>query len=113
MIILNADDLGRSTAETDAALACHEAGRLSSATAMVFMVDSHRAAGLANVAGLHVGLHLNLSEAFTAPGVPARLREAHDQVVSFLTTGKFALLVYNPLLRRQFRLVVEAQLAEF
>jgi hypothetical protein len=113
MIIINADDLGRSVAETEAALACHAAGRVSSATAMVFMRDSARAAALAARSDLAVGLHLNLSQTFTADDVPLEVRRAHGRVVGFLSTGKYALLVYNPFLRRDFRTVVEAQLREF
>jgi len=61
MLIINADDLGRSVVETDAALRCYSAGRITSVSAMVFMSDSERAAELANGNGLDVGLHLNFS----------------------------------------------------
>ena len=47
MITINADDWGRSEAETDAALFCYVNGRISSVSAMVFMEDSERAAELA------------------------------------------------------------------
>src|SRR5437868_14435949 len=40
---LNADDWGRSGAETDAALRCYKGGRITSVSAMVFMQDSERA----------------------------------------------------------------------
>jgi predicted glycoside hydrolase/deacetylase ChbG (UPF0249 family) len=65
MLIINGDDFGRSAAETDAALRCYRAGRITSVSAMVFMVDSERAAQVANADGLDVGLHLNFSELFT------------------------------------------------
>lgn len=113
MIIINADDFGRSPAETDAVTACYTAERITSATAMMFMLDSERAAEVANELGMDVGLHLNLSQGFTAPGVGARLRQSHDRVVRFLTASKYALLVYNPFLRQQFRQVIEAQIQEF
>jgi predicted glycoside hydrolase/deacetylase ChbG (UPF0249 family) len=80
---------------------------------MVFMRDSARAAANARGCGLQVGLHLNLSEPFTGSNVDRQLRHAQDQVVRFLTMGKYALLMYHPLLRQQFRLVVHAQFAEF
>ena len=62
MIIINADDWGRSERETDAALSTYKRGRITSASAMVFMRDSGRAADLAKDAGIDVGLHFNLSE---------------------------------------------------
>ena len=66
MLIINADDWGRSLAETDAALECYKAGRITSASAMVFMGDSERAAELAKENKLDVGLHLNFTDRFTA-----------------------------------------------
>ena len=46
MLIINADDWGRSVAETDAALKCCKGGRITSLSAMAFMEDSERAADL-------------------------------------------------------------------
>jgi chitin disaccharide deacetylase len=113
MLIVNADDLGRNQAATDAILSCQAQRRITCASAMVFMADSERAAQLALGSGLETGLHLNLSERFSADGVPARLRAAHDSVRRFLTAGKYALLVYNPFLSARLRLVFDAQYAEF
>jgi predicted glycoside hydrolase/deacetylase ChbG (UPF0249 family) len=113
VIIVNADDFGRSRGETDAVVACHRAHRITSTTAMVFMEDSERAAEAALGLGIDTGLHLNLSQRFTGARVSDRLRQSHDRVVAFLRSSKYALLVYNPFLRRQFREVVEAQLEEF
>ena len=62
MIIINADDWGRSCLETDAALSCYAKGTITSMSAMVFMQDSQRAAALAKEVRLPVGLHLNLNE---------------------------------------------------
>jgi predicted glycoside hydrolase/deacetylase ChbG (UPF0249 family) len=113
MLMVNADDCGRSAAETDAVIVCHAAGRISSTTAMVFMADSARAASSVKRLGIAVGLHLNLTQPFAAPGVPASVRRAHDAVVRFLSSSKYAVLVYQPFLRRAFRDVVNAQLEEF
>jgi chitin disaccharide deacetylase len=113
VIIVNADDFGRSRAETDAVVACHKARRITSATAMVFMQDSERAAEDAVGLGIDTGLHLNLSQRFTGARVTDGLRRSHDRIVSFLGSSKYALLVYNPFLRRQFQDVVEAQVEEF
>lgn len=113
MLIVNADDLGRSREETNATLACYSRGRVSSTSAMVFMADSTRAADLAADARIPTGLHLNLSERFTAPGVPAELRASHDRLCGFLRMNKYALIVYNPLLVRDFATAVSAQFDEF
>lgn len=112
MLIVNADDLGRRREDTDSALACHARGRIDSASAMVHMADSERAAGLARAARLPVGLHLNLSEPFTADVGP-ELRASHARVCRFLRSGKYALLLYHPFLATDFARVVEAQFAEF
>ncbi len=113
MLIINADDLGRSVRETDAALACYARWRISSVSAMVFMADSDRAAALARRAGVPVGLHLNLSEAFSTERAPPELTQRHDRVRRFLCASRYALVVYNPLLRGDFEAVVQAQLEEF
>lgn len=113
MIIVNADDFGRSRAETEAVVACHKARRITSTTAMVFMEDSERAAEAAVDLDIDAGLHLNLSQRFTGARVTDSLRQSHDRIVSFLRSSKYAVVVYNPFLRRQFRDVVEAQIEEF
>lgn len=113
MLIVNADDWGRSTAETDAALDCHRAGRVKSVSAMVFMQDSERAAALAREHGVDVGLHLNLDEQYNgrAPGLAAAVE--HRKVVRFMTWSKYALLLYHPGLRRAFHDVFQSQWDEF
>jgi chitin disaccharide deacetylase len=113
MLFINADDYGRSPEETDAVLVCHKAGRITSTSAMVFMRDSARAAARARESDIVVGLHLNLSERLTGPDTPRHVVVAHGRVISFLTRSKFAVVLYNPLLRDQFRTVVEAQFEEF
>jgi predicted glycoside hydrolase/deacetylase ChbG (UPF0249 family) len=113
MLIVNADDFGRSEIETDRAVGCYRAGRITSATTMVFMKDSCRSAELGRDCGMDLGLHLNLSQSFTGDVKAKLLREYHDRVVRFLTSTKYSLLLYNPALRRQFRYVYEAQLDEF
>ncbi|RQW78332.1 MAG: ChbG/HpnK family deacetylase, partial [Geobacter sp.] len=81
MIIINADDWGRYNTDTDAALACFEAGRITSVTAMVFMEDSGRAAELARDSGVDVGLHLNLSQTFKGKCQDKLLQEYHNRIV--------------------------------
>ena len=113
MIIINADDWGRTSAETDAALLCYQKGRITSATAMVFMDDSERAARVAEQAGIDIGLHLNLTQPFSAPVDDDLLTRHHARIVDYLTRRKYAQLVYHPGLRHAFKYVYEAQLREF
>jgi hypothetical protein len=113
MIIVNADDWGRSPAETDVALSCYRDGRITSVTAMVFMEDSDRAADLAKDARIDVGLHLNLTQRFTAAPLKGVLRDYHDRIARFLTFNKYTFLLYNPTLRKPFEYVYRAQVEEF
>lgn len=113
MLITNADDWGRSVPETDVALRCFEAGTVTSVSAMVFMKDSHRAAALARQAGIDVGLHLNLTQPFTQEGVPPCLSQAQGRIARFLRRSKYALIIYQPMLQADFRLVYNFQSSEF
>jgi predicted glycoside hydrolase/deacetylase ChbG (UPF0249 family) len=113
MLIINADDWGRSAAETDAALRCYQAGRITSVSAMVFMADCENAAELAKANRLEVGLHLNFSEPFTDNRCPGRVRDCHNRIVSFLKRHKYAQVLYNPALQKQFAYSYHAQCEEF
>lgn len=113
MIIINADDWGRSRIETDTALSCYQQGRITSASAMVFMEDSVRAAELAKETGIDVGLHLNLTQQFSGEVRDKSLREYHERIIRFLALNKYASLIYHPALREKFRYVYQAQLNEF
>ena len=113
MLIINADDWGRSQAETDAALKCDNNGRITSVSAMVFMQVSESAAQLAGENQIDVGLHLNFSEQFTGNHYPATLGEAHRRIAAFLTGNKYSQLLFNPFLRRQFSCSYQAQVEEF
>src|SRR5205823_1255909 len=113
MLIINADDWGRSRLETNAALACINEGRVTSVSAMVFMDDSERAAELANARQVDVGLHLNFDEHFTSRLVPERLREYHGRTCRYLARHKFSQLLYNPALKNAFRYSYQKQCDEF
>lgn len=112
-LIINADDWGGDPKTTDRIYDCVRHGALSSASAMVFMADSERAAGLARRESIDVGLHLNLTAPFVGPGLPASLRRHHAKVIHFLTHNRFARTLFHPGLVQSFREVVTAQLEEF
>ena len=113
MLIVNADDWGRTRAETDAAVACFSQGRVTSVTAMTFMIDSERAAGVALDRNIPVGLHLNFVEPPTAAGVSRLVLNEHCRLASFLTRTPYSALVPNPILYRSFRSAFQMQLDEF
>jgi chitin disaccharide deacetylase len=113
MLIINADDFGRSAAETNAAISCYTAGRIRSFRAMVFMGDSERAAELAKEIQPDIGLHLNFTERFSGPMVPATLASYQDKLAGFLTRNRYSQVIYNPLLRKEFSYSYEAQFEEF
>jgi predicted glycoside hydrolase/deacetylase ChbG (UPF0249 family) len=108
MLVIKADDWGRSQAETDAALKCYKEKRITSVSAMLFMADSERAAKLANDSELDVGL-----QEFTSQRYPEKLREYHGRMVRFLTRNKYSHLLDNPFLRRAFSYSYTAQAEEF
>lgn len=113
MLIINADDWGRSVEETDAALRCYKDGRITSVSAMVFMKDSERAAELARENNIDVGLHLNLTEEFTVKVCPRLLQRSQEKIRRFLKGARYSQLLYNPFLRKEASYCYEAQAAEF
>jgi chitin disaccharide deacetylase len=113
MLIINADDLGRTMADTDAALKCFQAGRITSASFMVFMSDSERAARLVQTTDLDLGLHLNFTEEFAASYCPPDLIDSQNRLAHFLKRNRYAPVLYNPLLRKQFAESCRAQVVEF
>jgi predicted glycoside hydrolase/deacetylase ChbG (UPF0249 family) len=113
MLIVTADDYGADRLSTDAILSCAAGGRITSASAMVFMRDSERAAGLAAGSAVEFGLHLNFTEAFDGPAVPEVVRRHHDRVRRYLGIHTFAPVVFHPGLHGSFRVVFEAQCEEY
>ena len=111
-LIINADDWGRDVQTTDRTLECFQHG-LSSASGMVFMEDSGRAARIATEQGLDIGLHLNLSTPFSASGVSSALETHHKKVCEYMCAHRLARLLYHPGLANSFEYVVTRQYEEF
>lgn len=112
-LIINADDWGYDEQTTNRTLDCFNHGALSSASGMVFMQDSERAAKIAVERGLDIGLHLNLSSPFSSSAIPAPLANHHQKVRAYLRSNRFAQLVYHPGLENSFEYVVARQFEEF
>jgi len=115
ILIVNADDFGRDEQATDRTLAAFREGRLSSATAMVNMDDSERAAQLAREAGLPVGLHVNLTDPFTAAEVPAGARERQLLACRLFAGRRFRLRSwsYDPRVQSKVDSAVADQVERF
>ncbi|MGH2859559.1 MAG: ChbG/HpnK family deacetylase [Solirubrobacteraceae bacterium] len=113
LLIVNADDLGLTERDTDATLRCLDDGSVTSATAMVWMRDSERAAALARAAAAPVGLHLNLVEPYTSGGVPTPVAERQRRIAARLRDATAAGHLYHPGWRTDVELCVADQMRRF
>jgi predicted glycoside hydrolase/deacetylase ChbG (UPF0249 family) len=122
LLIVNADDWGGERRSTAAIHDAFGAGRVTSTTAMVYMEDSRRAAEIAKAESLPVGLHLNLTQPFSAPDVPAPVRERQRRIVtSFVGRGRDGhpgtsqarRWIYDPRIARQVGDALRDQLERF
>ena len=113
MLIVNADDFGRSVATTDNIVACFNECRITSTSAMVFMADSERASRLSAEHSLDVGLHLNFDEEFTGAAPTDLLKDYQGRVARFLTKNKYNQLMFNPMLIKEFEYLYAKQYEEF
>ena len=95
LLIITADDWGHVRTTTDAIHECFEAGAVTSVSAMVHMSDSARAAELAATGGEPVGLHLNLTEPFTAPDCPRDVSARQRAIAAYLDAPKWRMWSLN------------------
>jgi chitin disaccharide deacetylase len=114
-LIINADDWGRDRETTDRTFDCVHRGTVSAVSAMVFMEDSRRAAGISRESGIDTGLHLNFSASFTSTSsdCPAGLAEHQRKLAAYLRRHALARVVFHPGLANSFEYSVNAQLEEF
>ncbi len=113
MLIINADDWGGNRAATDNMALCFKRGRITSASAMLFMKDSERAAGLGRELALDTGLHLNFTTEFDGSSRSDNLITRQRRIALFLRKSKYHPLCYNPRLTKDFEYVYAAQLDEY
>lgn len=113
MLIITADDYGKRMQTTDCILECFQNHSITSASAMVFMEDSDRSALLARDTDFEIGLHLNLTEAFTGREVGENIRRQQARVARYLNRYRYAQALFNPFLMNAFRLLVKSQWAQF
>jgi predicted glycoside hydrolase/deacetylase ChbG (UPF0249 family) len=86
LLIVNADDFGHDESATDLTIECFRQGAITSATAMVHMQDSERAADRAREAGLPTGLHINFTEEFTGAAIPDAVRRRQAEACSTMNS---------------------------
>lgn len=113
LLIINADDWGRDHLTTNRTLECVLRGAVSSVSAMVFMQDSERAAGITRTRGLDAGLHLNFTTVFSSPRCPYGLPQRQEKVAAYLRRHRYAQAIFNPWLAGSFDYVVKAQIEEY
>lgn len=115
ILIVNADDFGCTGEMTDRTMEAFAASRISSATAMVHMDDTVRAAERALEEGLPVGLHLNLTDPFTDPSVPSTVRERQLQVCRQFSPRRWRIRSwsFDPRIRKTVDGTVADQLEQF
>jgi len=113
VLIVNADDWGGGRSVTDAIHSCFRAGAITSTSGMVHMDDSQRAADLALAEGLPVGLHLNLTQPFSADDVPAPVRARQGRLVAHFANLRKRRWSYDPRVRSEVAAAVQEQFDEF
>jgi predicted glycoside hydrolase/deacetylase ChbG (UPF0249 family) len=114
LLIVNADDWGGHEWATDRIAECFAAGRITSASAMVYMEDSDRAAALARKRRLPRGLHLNVTQELSDPAAPAAIAQRQALVATrFWGAGRRTRLSFDPRLAPPVKRCVEDQLLRF
>lgn len=113
MLIVNADDWGMEAGVTASIFECFRSGRITSASAMVYMADSDRAAAIARDEPLPLGLHLNFAEHFSADSVPRPVRDRQRRLVDFARGAVHRKWLYQPWLRQEVARAIRDQLDRF
>lgn len=111
LLIINADDLGAEPETTDAILECFTARRITSASEMVYMKDSRRAARLAD--GLPLGLHLNLTQPFEDADTPGPIRDRQARLVRHFASPRLRRFTYDPRVAGAIESAISDQLGAF
>jgi predicted glycoside hydrolase/deacetylase ChbG (UPF0249 family) len=113
LLIVSADDWGLDAATTDAIHECFRAGAVTSVTAMVHMSDSARAAEISSSGGEPIGLHVNLTEAFTDAGCPEPIRARQARVARYFAGPEWRMWGLSPRLFTTIEACIAEQLETF
>jgi predicted glycoside hydrolase/deacetylase ChbG (UPF0249 family) len=113
LLIVNADDWGIDEGTNAAIVRCLEAGAVTSVSAMVFMRGSEAAAAGGLAGELSAGLHINLTEPFTAASVDASVRERQARLARYYGGRSWRRWGASPALFSEIERAIGDQLAEF
>jgi predicted glycoside hydrolase/deacetylase ChbG (UPF0249 family) len=113
LLIVNADDWGMDTDTTAAIAECLQAGAVTSVSAMVHMRDSAAAARLPVTDGLSAGLHINLTDPFTAADIDEAVRQRQARIAQYLSGPSWRRWGVSPTLFREVERAIADQLGEF
>ncbi|HEX4034207.1 MAG TPA: ChbG/HpnK family deacetylase [Solirubrobacteraceae bacterium] len=113
LLIVNADDWGIDADTTAAIAQCLETGAVTSVSAMVYMRGSDAAARLPLADSLSAGLHINLTEAFNAPGVDDAVSQRQARIARYLGGPSWRRWGLSPTLFREIERSIADQLGEF
>lgn len=113
LLIVNADDWGSEPYKTDAIHAAFAARGITSATAMVYMEDSDRAAAIAAHEHLALGLHLNLTMGFTDPRTPPAVVARQAALLDRFADPRLRRRTIDPRLHAAVRAAVADQVERF
>ena len=103
----------RTAEATNRTLECHARGRITSTSAMVFMLDCEQSAPAILESGIDLGLHLNFTSKFDSPRAPAKLQEHQRRIASFILSSKYSGLLISSNAKCAFEYASNAQFEEF
>ena len=112
-LIVNADDWGSEPHKTDAITSVYGDGAISSASAMVFMEDSERAARLKQSKVPPLGLHINLTQPFTDGATPLDTRQRQEDLIGHFSDLARSRRSLHPSRWQPLRIAIADQMREF
>jgi predicted glycoside hydrolase/deacetylase ChbG (UPF0249 family) len=113
LLIINADDWGLDAPTTEAIRRCFVAGAVTSASAMAFMAGSEGAARVAADLEIPVGLHINLTEPFTAVDLDEEVRARQARTAAYFGGPGWRRWGVSRALFPEIEICIAEQLTEF
>lgn len=112
LLIVNADDFGGGKIANERIVECFASGAITSTSAMVYMRGSATAAALARGTDMAIGLHLNLTQPYDAPSIPADVRDRQQRVSRQLAKHRHRYM-FDPSLFLDVRRCIDDQMRQF
>jgi predicted glycoside hydrolase/deacetylase ChbG (UPF0249 family) len=98
---------------TNRIIASYDRRLITSATAMVLMFDTNRAAELASSRGIAVGLHLNFTAPFTSQSTNSRLYDHHRKLIRVYQRYRYSRYLYHFGINKSLDYCFKSQYEEF